>query len=104
MKNERLIKVLKASYKEAVMAYIRAFEKKQDVKFKGWVNDDFGQIAYMGIVLINFNAIRYDINVNAPKNAYIDYYDHMYINKDVNYPNWLKMVHGIKRYYYFEDE
>lgn len=102
--NKNSIRVLKQNYKVAVVAYIEVFEEKQDVKFEGWAGDEFGGVAYMGVVLINFNAIRYDIDVNAPKGAYIDYYEHQPINKNTSYANWLKMVHGIKKYYHFDDK
>ena len=85
------------------MSYVSVFEEKQCVKFDGWVGDNFGEVACFGVVMLDFNVVRYDVNVGAPKGAYVDWYEKFCGHLGVSYPNYLKMKYNIKRYYYFED-
>lgn len=85
------MKNLKAKYERIVDAYIKEFEKKQEVELEYWVGDEVGGICSFGDVLFfSFDDIRLDIDTNQPKGQIIDWlYDTMEHNGDrMNYKSW----------------
>lgn len=85
------MKTLKAKYERIVDAYIKEFEKKQDMELEHWVGDEVGGICSFGDVLFfSFDDIRLDIDTNQPKGQIIDWlYDTMERNGGrINYKSW----------------
>ena len=62
------MKTLKKQLEAVVDKYIKAFEKKQELSFEGWIGDEIISIAcFEGeINFFNFTDIVYDINSNQP--------------------------------------
>jgi hypothetical protein len=93
--NKKIIEDLKRNYKLSVNAYIYAFEDKQNTEFDGWVGKNFGEVAYFNGVIISFDDLRHDIDNNAKKGAYIDFFE----REDfiINYRNWLLITNNIEK-------
>jgi len=68
---------MKEEYNKAVIAYLKAFEKKQELIFEGWVNNEIGTIAEFnhGSYYIDFQDIKFDIDNNIKVGKFFDYYD-----------------------------
>jgi len=66
---------LKKEYEDCCNEYVRAFAKKQGLKFEGWISGNTGGVAIfdypVGRCLVNFPDIVYDINSNQPKGLII---------------------------------
>lgn len=85
------MKSLKEKYKRIVHAYIKEFEKKQDVQLEYWVGDKVGGICTFGDVLFfSFDDIRHDIDTNQPKGQILDwlYQSIERISNRINYASW----------------
>lgn len=85
------MKSLKEKYERIVNAYIKEFEKKQDMQLEFWVGDEVGGICTFGDVLFfSFDDIRHDIDTNQPKGQILDWL-YQSIERDghtMNYKSW----------------
>ena len=83
---------LKKDYEKACNAYIKAFCKKQDVKFYGWIGDLVGSVALLSEICLNIHDIVWDINSKQPKGLIFTwYYDNLEnAEKSINYFSYTK--------------
>src|SRR5574344_1184048 len=99
---------MKEQYIHACNAYAKAFAKKHDYHFDGWV--EVGTVACFGDYFFDFTDIKFDIDNNIPKEKFWEYYDanldysYLIIERELimnelidnkllpfpNYGNWLK--------------
>lgn len=82
---------LQINYDKAVMAYITAFEKKQDCKFYFWA--DKNNVADFNQFFLNITDIIFDIDNNCPNGQIFEWYeaelDAHYRNlSPINYRSW----------------
>ena len=82
---------MKKDFENAIMAYINAFEKKQDLVFDYWAEDfiiaDFG-----GTDFFNVDDIRMDIDTNQKPDLIINWNEAVIYNHEllgfINYRSW----------------
>ena len=91
---EQKRKELKKDYAEVVNRYVDYFMKKQDISCFDWVNDDLGGVVLCGDFYVDFNDMKTDIDLNAPKGLYFEWYDKSYVAsmEDKNFPNYTNYV------------
>lgn len=72
------------------MAYIRAFEQKQDLPFSYWIGDHVGELADFDGWVFNLSDIRHDIDSKQAKGEIIAWYDACLDNapQRINYRSW----------------
>lgn len=66
---------LKQRFEDICTEYIKAFCKKQEMEFNGWVGDSVGEVAYIEDYYLNFDDIRLDVDANQPKGKMLDWYN-----------------------------
>lgn len=101
---------MKVQYNHVCNAYAKAFAKKHDYQFDGWVADEAGTVACFGDYFFDFKDIKFDIDNEVPKEKFLEYYDasldYSFLNIEremimeelidnklrpfPNYKNWLK--------------
>lgn len=94
---------LKADFRNACDAYLRAFAKKHGFDFSDcdWVSDDAGGVACIGDFFVGMDVIKDDIDMNAPEEEFLRWYDYseevdfLELTDRCNYRSWLK---GCPRY------
>lgn len=59
----------------AIHAYVELFEKKHDLIFGGWVADETGTIGLFSDYFIDFRDIRLDLEKDADKDLFFEWYD-----------------------------
>ena len=82
---------LQINYDKAVMAYITAFEKKQDCKFNFWA--DKNNVADFNQKFLSITDIIFDIDNNCPNGQIFEWYDaeldaHYQNLSSINYRSW----------------
>lgn len=89
---------MKQAYKKAVNAYRKSFEKKHNLTFEYWVNDEVGTIAGFnnGMYYIDFRDMKLDIDNDVEKNKFFEWYDytleeHYRKQPIINYKTFLKI-------------
>jgi hypothetical protein len=86
------------SLEMSINEYVKLFCKKHELSFDFWIANITGTIAsFSNTYYINFEDVRVDLEKNADKNHFIDWYDSSldahHENKDFpNYSNYLKGV------------
>lgn len=82
---------LQINYEKAVQAYIDAFCDKYGTYLEYWVANEIGGICYIRARFFNFHDIKLDIDLNAPENTILDWYDWSIEDKKnkINYKSWL---------------
>jgi hypothetical protein len=82
---------------EAINPYLKAFEKKHNLYFEGWVGDEICGVCLFGDYFINFTDLLYDIDTNQPKDNFLSWYDYTLSTYDIftdkpiiNYKSWCK--------------
>lgn len=90
---------MREAYNKAVTAYRKAFEKKHGLEFDEWVCDEVGTVGCFncGMFYIDFNDLKTDIDLGAPKGKFIEWYDFTldayYKNEPlINYKTFLKLI------------
>lgn len=72
------MKDLKSRYEKICSDYIRAFVKKHDYEFSGWVSDEVGGIAcFIEQYYFNLNDIVYDVNNDLPVNLIFEWQEYL---------------------------
>ena len=79
---------------KAIDKYIKAFEKKHNIKFDYWISRT-GTIAVCGDYYFDFNDIRTDLDEDAQERKIFDWYDEELVSNlkqkpFMNYKNYLK--------------
>lgn len=91
--------VLKNNYEIACNAYLEAFCDKHgfdyDVAKDDWVANVVGDCCMLGDFCVSFDDMRTDIDMDAPKEEYFNYYDYYLEAYELgficpNYANWLR--------------
>lgn len=85
-------------YRKIVKKYVKRFLRKHDFFDDAtgeysdyrWVGDDIGETLEIGDYCISFDDIRLDIDAEADKETYFEYYDYVIENeKNINYRSYL---------------
>lgn len=82
-------------YQKACEEYLHAFCEKHGFDYDDtcWVNNDVGTIAFVGDYCLSMETIIVDIEENAPKNKFIEYFDFKFDSShNYNYRTWLRMT------------
>jgi hypothetical protein len=79
---------LQKDYHDAVMAYIKAFEAKQELEFYGWVGGNLGEVAVFSDMYIDFCDIVLDIDSQQPKGLIAEWYETINSEKSGNYRSY----------------
>jgi len=88
------MKKLQKSYELACNSYVKAFCKKQDMDFNGWIGNSVGGIALCSDFSFNLHDIVWDMNSKQPKGVIIQWYDDCLSKpkKSINYYAYTKGV------------
>ncbi len=83
----------------AVSRYVMLFSRKHDIEFDSWVGNRVGTVALFDDYFIDFDNIRYDLETEAPKAKFFEWYDFALERKatnetNVNYYSYLKGFRG----------
>lgn len=66
---------MKKQLENAITNYVNAFEKKHEVEFLFFVNDDVIGVAFISDSFFNVSDIIYDIDNDCPKDLIWEWYD-----------------------------
>ncbi len=81
---------MKKRFEAAVAEYVKAFCRKHDLLFDGWVADQVGTVGVFGDYFFDLETIRIDLDTKQPKKQLFDWYDNlMNLNSD-NYYNYCR--------------
>lgn len=91
---------IKQAFETACNAYLKAFCEKHGYDYEdavqSWIGE-VGEITNVGDCFIDLRTIRVDIDLNAPKEEFLKWYDYglrlHYINPELpsmNFENWIK--------------
>ena len=79
---------MKQALENAIMAYVREFEKKQGVIFVSWIGSELGGYAEFNTDWIaRFDEICFDIDLNAPDGLFEQWY---FSGLKCNYKSYLQ--------------
>lgn len=75
--------------------YVKLFEKKHGLSFDFWAADMVGTVACFSDYYIDFEDIRLDLEKDAPKGLFLEWYDitldaHLSKERIINYYSYLK--------------
>ena len=88
------MKTLSKRYEEICNEYLDLFCEKHDVYYDYWVADQVGGIIEISDAFFNFDDIRLDIDLDAPKEEKNSIWDWYWSNIDseqiINYYSYLK--------------
>ena len=92
--DEKKREELKEEYADIVNRYVDYFMKKQDIPCFDWVNDALGGVVLCSDFYIDFNDIKTDVDLNAPKGLIFDWHDKSYeaSMEDKNFPNYTNYI------------
>jgi hypothetical protein len=93
---------LKTDYQNACNAYVKAFCKKHGFDYSDnfWVADEAGTTACIGDYFIDMQTIISDIDLNAPEDDFLTWYDYCVEMHDFgseNTPNFKSWISGCTR-------
>jgi hypothetical protein len=91
------LSTIQKNYNRAVMAYVNAFEKKQDCECDFAVSEEFdGILCFGGDTFIHFSDLKYDIDHDCKKGLIFDWSDDCVVyhntGKRINYPAYSKGI------------
>jgi hypothetical protein len=90
----------KELYEQGCNAYLQLFCEKHDFDFddakNSWVGNDIGGIVECGDFCVGMQTIIEDIDLDAPKDMFIKWYDYCLIVSEFNFdtPNFKSYVKG----------
>ena len=96
MENKEMVK---RKYEDACNAYLKLFCEKHGFDYeeavKSWVADEVGGVCWLSDFAISFEDMKTDIDADAPKEEYFNYYDYALESHELgfncpNYANWLR--------------
>ena len=88
---------LKRDFQDACNAYLKAFCEKHEYDYEDtyWAGGDVGGVVLCGDQYVSIDTIRTDIDMDAPEEEFLKWYD--YITEvgfnnlpTMNYEHWLK--------------
>lgn len=93
----------KELYKQGCNAYLQLFCEKHDFDFEdakeSWISNDVGSIVACGDYFVGMQDIITDIELDAPENAFLEWYDYCieahYL--EVPTPNFESFLKGCSR-------
>ena len=100
---EKKRKTLQSVYRAACDNYLHAFAKKHgfDTRDCSWVSDEPGGVASVGDYYIDMQTLKDDIDMDAPEEEFIKWYDYtsecawLDLPDRCNFRSWVK---GCPRY------
>lgn len=66
---------MKKRFENAVAEYIKAFTKKHDIEFDGWVADQIGTVGMFADYYFDLEDIRRDLDQNMTQGDIFKWYD-----------------------------
>ena len=87
---------LKQNYAKAANDYLDAFCQKHDLENDGWIGNDSGWVAHCSDYLVDMQTIIDDINLDAPENDFLKWYDYrielekLGVTRLPNFRSWVK--------------
>lgn len=93
------METLKDKYIQICNEYLRLFCEKHDYQNDGWMGDEHGGTAMCSDLYISFDTIKTDIDMNADKNEFVEYYDYTIQAREfgLNIPNFRSWLKGCPR-------
>ena len=85
---------LQDRFRSVCMDYIMRFCEKHDLNFEGWVGDRVGGTAEIGVMLLDFSDIRFDVDTEQVVGKIEKWWDYSYglamleCPKTINYRSW----------------
>lgn len=90
------MKAIKKNFINATMDLIKAFEKKQDVRFQYFIADDITGVADFGdILLFNVSDIWHDLTTEQPKGLIVEWQE-ANVENDGNFINYKSYCMGLR--------
>lgn len=99
-------KELKQNFENACNAYLKAFCEKHGYDYEdahdSWAAGDVGGVVLCGDQCVSIDTIRTDIDMDAPEEELLKWYDYVtevgfYNLPSMNFENWLKGAPRIPR-------
>lgn len=95
--DEKKKKTLQTLYRTACNNYLEAFAEKHgfDMGYCDWVGDEPGGVASVGDYFVDMQAIRDDIDMDAPEEEFLKWYDytldcHDFNLQQCNFRSWVR--------------